>query len=423
MFWYNAPMSFLASRQVLGIHAPAVSNSPGLSVPVTPVAEKCPTKMAVHSQRLLRQAFALKKERVGVVAGHFSPAAGAIQDGPPGGTGRRQGAAPARMGLPMEGPAMSFRFTRRQSVGKAVRRIARQEIRKAIRDLATADEMRHIGIHESRKRLKKLRSLLRLVKEPMGRRWTPVDTLLRDVGRGLAAARDAEAMVEALDSLLKDSPGKADPFASMQTLLADRRDELTSGQTDLSRQMDDAAAALASLGGCIGNWRLGRVGFATISASLKRCYAKARGTMLAAWDSGDSQHFHQWRKCVKHHGHHVRLLRHLWRPVMDARCGQLDRLGELLGQDHDLAALRTVLTGEDRFAHHAALPALLLLIDDRQAALRAEAHELGMRLFAEKPGKLRSRFARYWKAWRRGRKPPQELRAATAVLPNRISLA
>ena len=306
---------------------------------------------------------------------------------------------------------MAYRFTRRKSVARSVRRIARQEIRKAIRDLSTSTELRHIGIHEARKRLKKLRSLLRLVRKPMRRQWTAVDTLLRDIGRGLAAARDAEAVVESLDTLLRESAPQSigQEFAPIQALLVARRDELI-GAIDVERRQDEAAAALASLAGCVDDWRLGRAGLATVNREIRRCYASARRAMDEAFDSGQDERFHRWRKCVKHHAHHVRLLGNLWRPVMDAFSQQLEQLGDLLGHDHDLSALRAALS-EPRFAGEPAAPALLALIDRRRATVRAAARELGARLFAERPRELAERIAHYWKAWRSHRKPPRKLQA------------
>ena len=83
---------------------------------------------------------------------------------------------------------MPYRFARREPVGKAIRRIARQEVNKAIRDLSTSTDLRHIGVHEARKRFKKLRSLLRLARKHLGSIRRPADQFFRDVGMRLAAA-------------------------------------------------------------------------------------------------------------------------------------------------------------------------------------------------------------------------------------------
>jgi hypothetical protein len=43
---------------------------------------------------------------------------------------------------------------------------------------------------------------------------------------------------------------------------------------------------------------------------------------------------------------------------------------------------------------------LRALIDERRAVLRAEARELGEKVFAETPGEFVSRIHGYWRAWR-----------------------
>jgi hypothetical protein len=76
------------------------------------------------------------------------------------------------------------------------------------------------------------------------------------------------------------------------------------------------------------------------------------------------------------------------------------RLSDLLGDDHDLAVLRNVLTDEtDRFGSVRNLQTTLALLDQRRKELQAWAHPLGERIYADKPGRFSRRLGRYWQAW------------------------
>ncbi len=65
------------------------------------------------------------------------------------------------------------------------------------------------AIHETRKALKRLRALVRLLREELGeQQFKREHAILRDAARRLAGARDAEVMVGTLDALLERHPRK-----------------------------------------------------------------------------------------------------------------------------------------------------------------------------------------------------------------------
>lgn len=75
-------------------------------------------------------------------------------------------------------------------------------------------------------------------------------------------------------------------------------------------------------------------------------------------------------------------------------------LGDLLGNDHDLALLQhTLITECAAEPASRELQVLLGLAEQRQLMLRQQARILGKRLFAEQPDALVARFRGYWSAW------------------------
>jgi CHAD domain-containing protein len=130
-------------------------------------------------------------------------------------------------------------------------------------------------------------------------------------------------------------------------------------------------------------------------------YKRARRRMAAAYETPSGLTFHAWRRAVKAHRFQVRVLRQVWPAELSARVEQLQRLGELLGQEHDLTVLAQTLADERScFADDRDCARILALLERRRGELRAQARPLGERLFAERPRDLRRRLGHYLRAFR-----------------------
>jgi hypothetical protein len=84
---------------------------------------------------------------------------------------------------------------------------------------------------------------------------------------------------------------------------------------------------------------------------------------------------------------------------MSARIDELKRLSDLLGDDHDLSVLCDLLENEgDNMEADAAT--LICLSRRRQQELRAEARELGERIYAKTPQCFADELEGYWDTWK-----------------------
>lgn len=60
----------------------------------------------------------------------------------------------------------------------------------------------HEGIHEARKRFKKIRTLLRAMRSELGTdKYQDENTFFRDIARSVGAVRDAQSLIECLEKL------------------------------------------------------------------------------------------------------------------------------------------------------------------------------------------------------------------------------
>lgn len=88
----------------------------------------------------------------------------------------------------------------KEAIGETLRSEARHELERAARQLARPGEERHLGIHQARKSIRRVRAILALGGEgfalrPAARR---IDAGLRSLCRGLSSLRDADALRDAL---------------------------------------------------------------------------------------------------------------------------------------------------------------------------------------------------------------------------------
>jgi CHAD domain-containing protein len=296
---------------------------------------------------------------------------------------------------------MGFKLKKNESSSVGIRRLAREGIDEALELLENEQTDPSERVHELRKTFKRIRAVLRLVREELPDEvYRRENLLLRDLGRRLSAARDAAVRVAALDLLRKtyreDFP--ADEMAPVRNRLVGRQRSAVRrvrNRSSLSRIARD----LRDLRRRIRTWPLTLDGFPGIERGLKRTYRQGRRAEDEAYAVRSDEAFHEWRKRAKDLRYHVAILEPVWPEVMENVEESLHELTDRLGDDHDLGDLRRVLetapAGKSK-----SVGRVMDLISRRRSELQAEARPLATRIYAEKPGIFTARIEAYWEAWR-----------------------
>jgi CHAD domain-containing protein len=303
---------------------------------------------------------------------------------------------------------VAYRLNLDEPIGPAVAATADERIAHAIEQLrGTAAQDRTTAIHDARKDLKKLRSLLRLIGPGVKRRERRREnTAFADAGRSLAVARDADVMVELVDDLAVRGVGQVpeSTFAALRQALCDVAQDARGEVDDVA--LAAAATELEAARERIAGWSLEKLRDAALIEGLGRSYARGRAELAIALEPDPSaEHLHEWRKRVKDLWYQERLLRDVWPAIMRAQIEELDRLAKLLGDDHDLFGLRELLaSGEGAAAQVAAdLDPLIAYIDGLRAEILADVRSTGNRVYADKPEAFERRHAAYLAAARADR--------------------
>jgi CHAD domain-containing protein len=308
--------------------------------------------------------------------------------------------------------ARAYRLEDGEFVPDGMRRIARGQLDAGIEELdgqpgRKLDE----AVHETRKRLKRLRASLRVARCAMGDdTYRRENAAFRDLGKRLSAPRDARVLIETLDAL---GERFGDELPSDQTAALRKRLEQSHKRAVANLRRDRATVEAVRTGleearVRSASWKYDSEGFEALGPGLQRLYRRGRRSMRAAAAEPSDEHLHEWRKRAKDHWHALQILRPAAPKRMQARAKRAHELSDLLGDDHDLAVLRehvakTAFPAEEE----ATRTALLSVIDRRRRSLQRAAFKLGRQVYASRPKDFVRSVARRWQ--KRAAKQPEPI--------------
>jgi CHAD domain-containing protein len=300
----------------------------------------------------------------------------------------------------------TYRLQHDEAVADGIKRLAATRAESAIEHLrGEVDEPFADAIHEARKDLKKLRSVLRLVREPLGEYFYQRDnTGYREAGRLLSGTRDAEVKLATLASL-GERFGDRFPERGLAPLANALHAERAALSGESSRDGDDSSAGIAARQiedgrAAIAEWPLDGEGFELIEEGLKRSYRRGRNRFAEVAEDPTEERLHEWRKRVKDLWYHLRLVRDARRGALGKAADRAHELSDLLGDHHDLAVLREDAARREDLLASDDLATLSQLVEHRQQKLIDAATGLAKKVYAKKPKSFVGRIADYWSDWR-----------------------
>jgi CHAD domain-containing protein len=295
---------------------------------------------------------------------------------------------------------MAYRFKLSETLEDGVCRIGLQQLDRALTQLADGSA-HNVAVHASRKTLKRVRALLRLVRPGLSSSvYTTENTRYRDIGRLLSASRDRQVLVETAARLEAQTSGRT--RAALAAV--NKRFVGTILTTDAEAEAQTIAKARDDLG--VGRAVFAKLdiktngtegGYAVAWAGLARSYAQGLRAMEHAYETGAAEAYHDWRKRVQHHWRHMSLFAPAWPEMFEARIATARQLSALLGEDHDLVMLVLALSPEGGVeATPNQVRLIAAFVETRQNAIRAEARVLGRRLYCESPTAFADTVRLYW---------------------------
>jgi CHAD domain-containing protein len=301
---------------------------------------------------------------------------------------------------------MSFELRSGESVRKGIRQIVREQVDNALEELSREQKgVRDQAVHEVRKCFKKARAVLRLIRPVIGTKtYRAENSCFRDAARPLTEVRGAKILIETLDGLVKHFQEHIDgrAFSDVRKALQENLRAVRKRVLDEQNAFAVAAEVMRQARGRVKSWTDVPNKWSAMGLGLENTYRQTRAAFEAAAADPTIETLHEWRKEAKYQCEQLEILRPIWPERLEELANEADRMGGLLGDDHDLAVLRQMLSdAPDRFGDEGDREMLLALIDRRRIELEQEAMLLGRRFFQDRPRPFARRLKSYWKT--RGR--------------------
>ena len=303
---------------------------------------------------------------------------------------------------PGDDEEQAFRLHTGEPTPDGMRRIARGQLDRAEAELKGAPKRKlAAGVHDTRKSLKRLRALVRLGRDALGEEtYEHENQAFRDTGRRLAGVRDASVLIETLDALELAAAGElpSDATAGLRERLeAERKQALQSLKED-DAVIDSVCDELEQARTRTATWTFDSDGFAALEPGLRRIYSRGRKAMTASAQEASTDNLHEWRKRVKDLWHAEQILQAASPKKMKKLAKRTHKLSDLLGDDHDLAELRSyAIAHRECFDDPVAQAALVAVIDRRRTELQRDALRLGAKLYRSSPKRFAGSIQRGFK--------------------------
>ncbi|MBN3035516.1 MAG: CHAD domain-containing protein [Bacteroidales bacterium] len=293
---------------------------------------------------------------------------------------------------------MRFRLLHGEGFRDGILRVMRFLHHDIVR-LLQMESRQHISVHTVRTHIKRIRSLLRLLRDETGNgKYRELNWFYRDMGRRISAIRDDTSQIELLSAMAKKSQ-------SHHLYLAIRR-PIVQIEKKRKREFDSfygkrfhvqiGAEILEKLS-TLEELPLSGNPDQFIMKSLKRVYCRARKAMYSALETQTDLHYHNWRKQVKYLMYQIQFMQGAWPSLFLTYSDELGKLASTLGKVHDLYLFRNMLTeGSVVSLDNIQKRAIRQYIYKYHKRQKDKAIRLGLRIFSESGDSFAERIYGIW---------------------------
>jgi CHAD domain-containing protein len=306
-----------------------------------------------------------------------------------------------------------FRLLPGEELGPGLKRLGVETIDEAIQGFYDGEEVFGQAVHTARKAMKRIRALLRLIRHEIGDRVYGFENAwMRDTARLVSDVRASAVLVKGAEEIrgLYGALLAEGTFDEVIERLEARRDRTA------ERAMEDPAVVpkvVSNLERARGRYQTWPTDpdaksaygmglsnrYESVGPGVRATHAGGRQEMVAAYQAPSATSFHRWRKSVKYLQHQFEILIPLWPEVMIGMALTLNRIGDLLGQDHDLAELLQLLADRPDICPNPVERSMMsALASQRRSDLQTASRILGRRIYTESPTSLDVRLGAYWES-------------------------
>lgn len=297
---------------------------------------------------------------------------------------------------------MAYRFKLREDLRDGVRRIAAEQLDKALAAPHGKSD-RAVWVHETRKGLKRIRSLLRAVRDGLGEpRWRDENAALRLIAGKLSALRDRDVVRQTMADLT--AGGGADLGEAMawfeKRLEREGGPRATAPGKAASATVSKSIEALSKARERLSQIELDGTLPEVLALGFERCQRTARNALARLELDPSEENLHELRKSVQTYQRQHALTQAVWPEAQAVRIETARSCAQMLGQAQDLSVLSGMVKAHRGRAHRerAHADCILEASREKQARLRAAVLPAVARLLALKPKAAAGELVTCWRA-------------------------
>jgi len=274
-----------------------------------------------------------------------------------------------------------------ESIDHAIKRISKQIAQNCQTINQNKEDLRGEDIHQVRLCLKRMRSLLRLIKPEYSKLYAIQNKKIKMASSFLAPYRDHSIIRETLKNYLNTISDQNIHFEIKKLL-----EKLNLPfYTDIKIMWAIAYAnyQIEQTAQSITNFTFKQTGFDLIQTSLFDSYKKT----YSLFNSVKQNHeiFHEWRKNIKYFTYHIELIVPLNPSKLYPLYSKLKKTGSCLGESHDLfIVLEWIDQQIKNLKILSPLGKLIYIILSHDSDLKKDALNHGNKIFDKKPKKWMS---------------------------------
>jgi CHAD domain-containing protein len=296
---------------------------------------------------------------------------------------------------------VSFELKPNEQVNRGLRRLVRKELRAARRELDEKRPPPPDAIHEARKSLKRARAIVALIDADGGRGVRRSKKRLQRVGRTLSHLRDADAMVEIVEKLHRNTPRQLDSRSvkTLRSWLSEQRNAAVAAAAK-KKTWDTLDDELRALRRKAKRWQPAHRAFGALSHGIAESHRRGKKALVKATSRRRADDFHRWRKQIKRLWYELQLFERAGpRVARDVRA--LHRAESWLGDDHNVVVLCGALSrdGSSRVAP-ITVAELKAAADRYHERARRKAIKSVRHIYTRKSGSYLRALKRAWRAWK-----------------------
>ena len=256
-------------------------------------------------------------------------------------------------------------------------------------------------VHTLRKRVKNLRTILKLLRKEVGEDfYKKNNSLLRDINRRSSSIRNYFALINLVEHNLNQSENEKF-FEALNLLLIRLRTDFDNvrNQTDYSTLFSHYDSQLNKYCSHLKKLKETQNKFNLLKAGFVKIYSEGKELLNICLINSSDDNLHEWRKCSKDYYYITLSLSPIWKPVFEPLAKEIKTLSDMLGQINDYYELshyiQTLIDNPFDFTM------IFDLIDSSRLKLLEDSYKLGKRIYAVSPEIFAEQFKAYYLCYKK----------------------